>query len=74
MGTGSVMMQGVVRLVILPFAVVLFAYLDITSPALAYPERPIRVIIPLPPGGAVDVVARLLQPPPRESAWPKHRH
>jgi tripartite-type tricarboxylate transporter receptor subunit TctC len=32
------------------------------SPAAAYPDRPIRVIIPLPPGGAVDIVARLLQP------------
>jgi tripartite-type tricarboxylate transporter receptor subunit TctC len=31
-------------------------------PAAAYPDRPIRVIIPLPPGGAVDIVARLLQP------------
>ena len=32
------------------------------SPVAAFPERPIRVIIPLPPGGAVDIVARLLQP------------
>jgi tripartite-type tricarboxylate transporter receptor subunit TctC len=30
--------------------------------AAAYPDRPIRMIIPLPPGGAVDVVARLMQP------------
>ena len=26
----------------------------------AYPERPVRVIVPFPPAGAVDVVARLL--------------
>jgi tripartite-type tricarboxylate transporter receptor subunit TctC len=32
------------------------------SPAVAYPDRPIRMIIPLPAGGAVDIVARLLQP------------
>jgi len=42
--------------------VILFACVGITSSAATYPERPIRVIIPLPPGGAVDVVARLLQP------------
>jgi tripartite-type tricarboxylate transporter receptor subunit TctC len=32
------------------------------SPAAAYPDRPIRMIIPLPAGGAVDIVARLMQP------------
>src|SRR5215204_705493 len=38
------------------------AVLPILPPAAAYPDRPIRMIIPLPPGGAVDIVARLLQP------------
>src|SRR5262245_15343389 len=32
------------------------------SRADAYPDRPVRLIIPLPPGGAVDIVGRLLQP------------
>lgn len=30
--------------------------------AIAFPEKPIRLMIPLPPGGAVDIVARLVQP------------
>jgi len=41
---------------------VALALVALLSPATAFPERPIRVIIPLPPGGAVDIVARLLQP------------
>ena len=32
--------------------------------AAAYPERPIRVVAPVAPGGAVDVVARIATFPP----------
>lgn len=38
------------------------ATFTLTLPASAYPDRPIRMIIPLAAGGAVDIVARLLQP------------
>jgi tripartite-type tricarboxylate transporter receptor subunit TctC len=43
---------------------VLSAFMQFATPpeAAGYPDRPIRMIIPLPPGGALDVVARLMQP------------
>src|SRR5262245_49025531 len=42
-------------------AVVLFLSAAFTAPCFAqYPERPIRVITPFPPGGAVDLVTRLV--------------
>src|SRR5215472_1649476 len=39
-----------------------FAMLALTSPAVAedYPVRPVRLVIPFPPGGSNDVVGRLI--------------
>jgi tripartite-type tricarboxylate transporter receptor subunit TctC len=38
----------------------LAATLTLTSQAKAYPDRPIDLIVPLPPGSAMDTAARML--------------
>jgi tripartite-type tricarboxylate transporter receptor subunit TctC len=41
---------------------VLFASMPLPGWAQAYPTRPVHVIVPSSPGGAIDVVARLIAP------------
>jgi tripartite-type tricarboxylate transporter receptor subunit TctC len=41
---------------------VAFAALPRTALAQDYPQRPVRVIVPYAPGGASDILARLIQP------------
>ncbi len=49
------------RLTSLPFRAVAFLILLATSVAAQdYPARPIRMIIPFPPGGGSDVIARVV--------------
>jgi tripartite-type tricarboxylate transporter receptor subunit TctC len=33
-----------------------------TAAADTFPERPIRIIVPFPPGGSTDTMARIMQP------------
>lgn len=42
------------------FAIAAAAPLPITQARAAYPERPVKVIVPFTPGGGVDVVARMI--------------
>src|SRR5437762_4262460 len=47
------------RYVLLTVCVSLFSAL---APAQDYPTKPIRFIVPYPPGGGTDVIARIMQP------------
>jgi len=43
-------------------AISLCAVVGVAAPAGAYPDKPIRFIVPFPAGGSSDVVARAMQP------------
>ncbi len=48
-------------------AVALFAVQSKTAPAADYPTQTIKIVVPFPPGGGVDVVARMIAPRLSES-------
>ena len=43
-------------------ALLLAAFASIASAQTTWPNKPVRVVVPFPPGGNTDVVARLLAP------------
>jgi len=54
-------MRDRVRQVLRCVAAILGLLVFVATPARAeFPERPVRILVPFPPGGAVDLVARLL--------------
>ncbi|MBX6743220.1 MAG: hypothetical protein IRY87_14400 [Acetobacteraceae bacterium] len=37
----------------------------------AWPDRPVRIVIPFGPGGPIDTIGRILAEPKRASMWSK---
>jgi len=60
-------MKTIAALLAAACAVLLPAHAAAQSPAQKFPEKPIRFIVPFPPGGGNDILARLLAPKMAES-------
>jgi hypothetical protein len=54
--------RSIIRIAHASRLVAIFALFAPPAHAADYPEHPIRIIIPFPPGGGTDVLTRLLQP------------
>jgi tripartite-type tricarboxylate transporter receptor subunit TctC len=52
----------VLRTALLALGAVLSFTAPLAAQAQSYPERPIKFVVPYPPGGGTDVVARIVQP------------
>ena len=56
------------RLIVNTSAAVIFLGICTVTCAQGYPDKPIRVVVPFPPGGSIDVFARLISQKLAETA------
>ena len=60
------------RMVSLALTALVLMFVPTDRGLAAYPERPVRVLLPFPAGGAVDIVARVMIAQDRRGSWPEH--